>query len=132
MFVRSMSERTKYIVNELASGRTQVELSKELGISRERVRQLVWEEYRRQTESKYALLRRNEYGVSLMKILRVSRGLTIGNVAKSMGRTPATIRGWEKAKCLKLYKAREIAKFYGVRLGELFMLDDEKKREGGK
>jgi DNA-binding XRE family transcriptional regulator len=117
---KAMQERTKYIIEQLASGRTQAELGRELNISRERVRQTIHQEYRRQIEMPRVRPIVNEYGVAILRLTRNAKGLTISKAAKDMGITGPTLCGYENGKLLPVHKAESIANYYGVDLEEVY------------
>ncbi|MEW6770090.1 MAG: helix-turn-helix transcriptional regulator [Bacillota bacterium] len=120
-----MSERTKHIIQQLASGKSMAAVARELRVSRQAVNQIVWREYRRYPEQARVAPRKNEFGVTELRVLRTARGLTLSRAAAGMHMSVQTLLNMEKGKVVELRKARQVAEFYDVPVGALFALADE-------
>lgn len=123
-----MKERTKYAAQQLVSGRSLAEIGRELGISRQAVQQMICREYSRQTELAKVRPIVNECGVTILKVLRTTLGLTMVEVARGVGMSSSTISFYENGKFTSIEKARRIAEYYGVRVGEVYELPDTEQQ----
>lgn len=118
--MRVLGERTKYIVEQLASGRTATSLGQELGISKQRVIQIVQQEWNRKTNLTLVIPKKNQYNISEIKVLRNIKGLTISKAAKAIGISTPLYSKIERGNPVKIKTARAIAQFYEKPLEELF------------
>jgi transcriptional regulator with XRE-family HTH domain len=121
-----MAERTKQIISQLANGDTQAAVARELRISRQRIHQIIHQEHRRATDILLVEPRRNEYGVTMLQMMRVGRGWSLAHLACLIGMSPAWLCRIEKGKKTKLRNARRIAEPFGVPPGVLFVADDDR------
>ena len=122
---RKMQERTRHIIEQLASGHTQAELGRELGISRERVRQIIHLDYAQQTETAKVQPITNEHGVTNLRVIRNTKGLTLIEAGDGIGISYATLITYEHGKVIPIRRARKIADYYGVAIGEIYELAKE-------
>lgn len=116
-----MQERTQFIIQELAAGRTQADLGRELGLSRERVGQIIHEAYEQRVIEKY-VPQLNEYGVSILRLKRHHKGITLKEVCALTGISYCVLSHIENGLSINEDKAKILSEFYGTPINELFVL----------
>jgi DNA-binding CsgD family transcriptional regulator len=117
--------RSQEIVQKISSGESMAAIGRELGITRERVRQIVHLEEIRITELMLLRPVTNEYGVTIIKLMRIEQGATLKETSAGISINPSTLSILENGKCCKIKHARKIANYYGVPLGNLYAALDK-------
>lgn len=112
--------RAQEIAARISSGESMASIGRELGISRERVRQIVCQEENRIKNLAILQPLTNEYGVTILKLMRLKQGATIKEASAGMSINPSALSHLENGKHCKIKHARKIAAYYGLPLGDLY------------
>jgi transcriptional regulator with XRE-family HTH domain len=125
VILAQMTERTRQIIHQLASGETQAAVARELNISRQRVNRIIYQEQRRALELAMVEPRRNEHGVTHLRVMRTGRGWSFAQLARLSGLSADWLQKMERGRPTKLRNARRIADVFGFPLGVLFVLEEQ-------
>ena len=115
-----IKNRAREIAAKISSGETMAEIGRELGISRERVRQIVCQEENRIKNLVVLQPLTNEYGVTILKLMRLEQGATIKEVSAGIPINTSALSHLENGKHCKIKFARKIAAYYKLPLGDLY------------
>lgn len=116
--------RTQYIAQKIVAGESLANIGRELGVSRQAVHERIKKEPQRAYELTKLKPKISKYGVTEMMLLRIAQNKAGTEVAKATGMSYSTYHYCERGATIFAKRAREIAKYYGVRLGELFELPE--------
>ena len=122
--------RAQEIAQRVVSGETMASIGRDLNLSRERVRQIVHQEYRRMTELKKVHPLFNDYGVTILKNIRISYGLNLKDVCEKIKISLPSLSQIENGQMTSLKKARILAEFYRLPIGELFVIPNLNTADG--
>jgi transcriptional regulator with XRE-family HTH domain len=117
--------RAREIARKISTGESMAAIGREMGISRQRVGQIIHQEENRITN--LALLRplANEYGITILKLIRMKQGITLKDVASETELSVTTLSNLEHGRYCKIKNARKFSEFYELPLNELFSLEAE-------